>query len=317
MNNAKAAPAPRQIGPLTVFFLLIAGLIYSLLFPINRIATENGVPALGHVMWMSLGGAALMLTACMVRRKMPRLGRRYLLIYFVGGALSIAVPMTLLTLAAPLLPSSIIAMIVVLSPFLSYMFALPLKLERFRWLSLAGLLCAMGGVLLILLPETSLPEPGMVGWVLLSLLASVSFAAFNVFIDFYSPPEEVGLQLATGILFTAGLMMLPIAAIAGEFHLFPGPSAEGDLAVLYAALINVARWSLTFIIIRMAGAVFVSQAAYIIVLGGFGWQALLFSSTVSAYIWAAAALLLLGLAVNTMSKMHQQRAARPRYRNSI
>ncbi|MDP7641662.1 MAG: hypothetical protein QGI52_04350 [Alphaproteobacteria bacterium] len=67
----------------------------------------------------------------------------------------------------------------------------------------------------------------------------------------------------------------------------------------------------------MAGAVFVSQAAYIIVLGGFGWQALFFGGAVSDYIWAAATLLLLGLAVNTLSKMRQQRALLPRYRNSI
>ncbi|HJN60499.1 MAG TPA: DMT family transporter [Alphaproteobacteria bacterium] len=312
-----AAPPTRHVGPLAVFLLLIAGLIYSLLFPVNRIATENGVPALGYVMWMALGGGVMMLMVCAARRKMPLLGRRYLLIYIVGGALSVAIPMSLLSLAAPRLPSSIIAMIVVLAPFLSYMFALPLKLESFRWLSLAGLSCAMGGMLLILLPETSLPEPGMVGWVLLSLLASVSFALFNVFIDFYSPPEEIDTRLATGILLSAGLWMLPVAAISGDIHLFPGASTEGDLAVLYATLINVSRWWLTFNIIRMAGAVFVSQAAYIIVLGGFGWQALFFGGAVSDYIWAAATLLLLGLAVNTLSKMRQQRALLPRYRNSI
>ena len=79
-------------------------------------------------------------------------------------------------------------MIVVLAPLLSFLFALPVKLERFRWLGLAGLLFALAGVLLILLPETSLPEPGMVGWVLLTLLVPISFAIFNIFIDLYAPP---------------------------------------------------------------------------------------------------------------------------------
>ncbi|MFP6689948.1 MAG: hypothetical protein VCD31_11625, partial [Alphaproteobacteria bacterium] len=161
------------------------------------------------------------------------------------------------------------------------------------------------------------PEPGMVGWVLLTLLVPISFAIFNIFIDLYAPPQEGGLQLGTGILLAAGLIMLPVTAIAGGFHIFPGPSAEGDFAVLYATLINAARWWLMFIIIRMAGAIFVSQTAYIIVLGGFGWQALFFGGSVSGFIWAAAGLLLLGLTVNTLSKMRQQRTARPRYRNSI
>ena len=302
MSEAEAAPPIRNIGPLTVFLLVLAGLIYSLLFPINRIATENGVPALGYVVWLSLGGGALMLIACLVTRKMPRLGRRHVVTYIVGGALSVAAPMT---------------MIVVLAPLLSFVFALPVKLERFRWLGLVGLLFALAGVLLILLPETSLPEPGMVGWVLLTLLVPISFAIFNIFIDLYAPPQEGGLQLGTGILLAAGLIMLPVTAIAGGFHIFPGPSAAGEFAVLYATLINAARWWLMFIIIRMAGAIFVSQTAYIIVLGGFGWQALFFGGAVSGFIWAAAGLLLLGLTVNTLSKMRQQRTARPRYRNSI
>ncbi|MBT3629555.1 MAG: DMT family transporter [Rhodospirillaceae bacterium] len=316
MNNKNEAPK-RNIGPLSVFLLIIAGLIYSLLFPVNRIATENGVPALGYVVWVSLGGGLILLIVCILRRKLPFTGRRHLLVYFIGGVIGLAAPMTLLTLAAPHLPSSVITMIVVLAPLLSYLFALPVKLERFRWLSVAGLLAGLSGILLILIPEASLPEPGMVGWVLLILLVPVLFALFNIFIDLYAPPESDGLQLGTGVLLAAGIIMLPITAIAGDFHLFPGPSAEGDFAVLYATLINVARWWLMFVIITMAGAVFVSQAAYIIVLGGFGWQALFFGGSVSGYIWAAAALLLLGLATNTLSKMRLQRAARPRYRNSI
>jgi drug/metabolite transporter (DMT)-like permease len=310
MNEAQDAAPARHVGPLAVVLLIVAGLIYSLLFPFNRIATENGVPALGYVVWVALGGGALMLLICAARRKLPRLGRRHLVTYVVGGALSVAAPMTLLSLAAPRLPSSVITMIVVLAPLLSYLFALPAKLDRFRWLGLAGLLSALGGVLLILLPDSSLPEPGMVGWVALTLLAPVSFALFNIFIDLYAPPREGGLQLGTGTLVAAGLILLPVTAISGDFHLFPGPSAEGDFAVLYATLINAARWWLMFIIITMAGAVFVSQTAYVIVLGGFGWQALFFGGAVSGYIWAAAALLLLGLAANTVSKMRQQRGAR-------
>ena len=101
MSEAEAAAPVRNIGPLTVFLLVLAGLIYSLLFPINRIATENGVPALGYVVWLSLGGGALMLIACLVTRKMPRLGRHHVVTYIVGGALSVAAPLPLLALAAP------------------------------------------------------------------------------------------------------------------------------------------------------------------------------------------------------------------------
>ena len=126
MSNAIEAPK-RNIGPLSVFLLLIAGIIYSLLFPINRIAMENGVPALGYVVWVSLGGGVIMLIICVLRGKLPFMGRRHLLVYIVGGAIGLAAPMTLLSLAAPRLPSSVITMIIVLAPLLSYLLALPVK----------------------------------------------------------------------------------------------------------------------------------------------------------------------------------------------
>ena len=114
MSEATPAAPVRHIGPLALFILVLAGLIYSLLFPFNRIATENGVPPLGYVVWVSLGGGVLMLIACVFTGKMPRLRHRHVVTYIVGGALSIAAPMTLLALAAPRLPSSVITMIVVL-----------------------------------------------------------------------------------------------------------------------------------------------------------------------------------------------------------
>lgn len=307
--NNLGSHSKKSTSLLTVLLLIFAGLVYSILFPFNQIATENSVPALGYVVWLSLGGGALMLLICKVSGKLPKLTQRHLVTYIIGGILSISAPMSLLALAAAKLPSSVITMIVVLSPLLSYLFALTVKLDTFRWLGLLGFLCGLGGVLLILVPDASLPDPNMVTWVLITLLAPVFLALFNIFIDTYAPPDESSLRLGTGILLAAGIIMLPFTALLGDFHLFPGKNTEGDMAILYATIINVVRWWLIFILIKMAGAVFVSQIAYVIVLGGFGWQALFFGSTVSSFIWGAAALLLIGLSVNTYSKLQKQRTA--------
>ena len=292
----------QKIGLLSLVLLIIAGLVYSLLFPINRMAVDHGVPPLGYVTWISLGGGMMMVFICIITKNIPKLSRRHLITYFVGGALSIAAPMSLLVFAAPRLPSTIITMIVVLSPLLSYLFALPTKLDKFRWLGMGGLLCGMGGVLLLLIPDASLPQAGMVGWVLLTLLAPIFLALFNIFIDLYAPPKEHSLALSTGILFASGILMAPIALATGDFLWFTSSNIDGDLTTIYATLINVARWWLIFIIIRMTGAVFVSQIAYVIVIAGFGWEALFFEQSGNNYIWGAAGLLLLGLFINTYSK---------------
>jgi drug/metabolite transporter (DMT)-like permease len=70
---------------------------------------------------------------------------------------------------------------------------------------------------------------------------------------------------------------------------------DGDLAILYAVLINVAIWVVFMEVTRQAGPVFFSQFNYIVVLVGFGFGVLMFGERPSVYIWGATALMLLGL----------------------
>lgn len=311
MKSGGALPSPAattRVGPLAIFLLLITGIVYSLLFPVNKIAASHGVPPFAYVFWLSLGGGATLLIACAVRRKLPKLGLKNLRVYVVGGALGVTLPMTLLVYLAPKLPSGIITMIVVITPFLTYLCALPTRLERFRILSAIGLLAALGGVLLLVLPGVSLPAPGMAQWVLLALLAPVCFAGFNVFIGLFGQAETGSLQLGTGVLLAGAILLLPVTIATGQIYAFPGAQTEGDLAILYGWLINTIRWWLVFEIIRMSGTVFLSQFAYVMVFAGFGWGALLFGDSVGIYIWAATALLILGLALDTLGRLREQRA---------
>jgi drug/metabolite transporter (DMT)-like permease len=307
-NTTRSPAATTRVGPLAIFLLLITGTVYSLLFPVNKIAASHGVPPVAYVFWISLGGGAILLVACAARGKLPRLGLNNLRTYVVGGALGVSVPMTLLVYLAPKLPSGIITMIVVITPLLTYLCALPTRLERFRLLSVIGLLSALGGVLLLAVPGVSLPAPGMAYWVLLALVAPVCFAGFNVFIGLFGQAETGSLQLGTGVLLAGALLLLPVALGTGQIYVFPGAQTAGDLAILYGWLINTTRWWLVFEIIRMAGPVFLSQFAYVMVFAGFGWGALLFGDSVGVYIWAATALLILGLALDTLGRLREQRA---------
>ena len=61
------------------------------------------------------------------------------------------------------------------------------------------------GVGLIVLPEGSLPEPGLIGWVLLGLGASCFYALQNLYIAMRSPPDADVLTQTTGMLILGGL----------------------------------------------------------------------------------------------------------------
>ena len=291
--------------------LFTVGISYSLLFSVNKMAAEAGLPYVAYVFWHSLVGGQIQLLPgrLMGRGAWPKLSWLHLRTYLVWGGLAIAGPITLLTYVAPNLPAAIMTMILVLVPLFTYLFALLFRMERFRVLSVLALLMGLGGVLLVIVPEASLPDTEAAGWVLLALLAPASFSLVTVFAGKFRPPEAPSATLACGLLLGSALLLVPVMFGTGQFYVFPGPSLEGDLTLLYASLLSAVIFYIFLEMVRLAGPVFATQHNYIAVLAGFGWGLLFFGEAHSAYIGGATALMFAGLALHTLSAYRTARAA--------
>ena len=289
----------RQHGPLAlpVLLLVAIGTVYPLIFTMNKIGVDAGTPPVAFTFWQTLGAALLLLIAAAWRRALPRLELRHLRAYFTLGLFGIAAPITLITWLAPKLPTGILSMVVILSPLITYLLALALRLERVRALSLVGVLCGVGGILLMAIPAFSLPEPGMVVWFLVALLAPASFALTNILAALIDPPETPVLTFASGIVTAAAILLAPVMIGLGQTYVVPGPDTAADLAILGAAGITITMFVTFLIIIRAAGPVFFSQFNYVVVAAGLGWGILFFDESHSAYAWAAAVLMLAGVAL--------------------
>lgn len=300
---------PSRVVHLVMLFTV--GISYSLLFSVNKLAAEAGLPYVAYVFWHSLGGGLMLLLICLAmgRRAWPQLSWLHLRTYLVWGGLGIAGPITLLTYVSPNLPSAVMTMILVLVPLFTYLFALLFRMERFRALSVLALLLGLGGVLLVIVPEASLPSAEAAGWVLLALLAPASFSLVTVFAGKFRPPDAPSATLACGLLLGSAVLLVPVMFGTGQLYLFPGPSLSGDLTLLYASLLSVLIFYVFLEMVRLAGPVFATQHNYIAVLAGFGWGALIFGEAHSAYIWGATALMFAGLTLHTLSARRAARAA--------
>ena len=187
-TSAAAATAPR-VGVLAVAYLLVAGSLYGLLFSINKLATTNGVPGLAYVFWHTLGAALILWLGCLATRTPVGFDRAHLRLYFVAGAIGIAIPVSLLAHVAPKLPASLVVMVTSLSPTCTYLMAMSLRMERFRLLSTGGVVLGLAGILILVVPGITLPTFAEVSWLLLALLAPVCFAAFNITGALLWPPK--------------------------------------------------------------------------------------------------------------------------------
>ncbi len=285
----------KRFVPLTM--LIATAVIFGAIFSVNRFAISGGVPPIAYAFWQSLGAGVVLLPVALVRGSLPRLSPLFLRTYFVSGALGIAIPIYLLCLVAAELPASAVTLVLALSPPLTYLFALILGMEKFRIVCIVGILVGLSGVVLLVVPEASLPGTEAAGWLLLAFLAPVSFAMVNVFAGRFRPPEAPSVMLACGLLLASALFLLPIMFATGQAYLPVGANGIGDWAILMATVINALFWLLFFEIVRRAGSVFFSQFNYLAVLAGIAWAMLIFGERPNVYIWGALALLFIGLAL--------------------
>ena len=283
--------------------LLFGAAIFSMTFSLNRIAITEGIPVVAFVFWQSLGAALLAFVAAVVTRQLPSLRRKDLRFYLLVGTFGSAVPITLLAFAASKVPVGAIALSLTLEPILTYVIAVLFRIDRVRLLRIAGIAVGLAGVLLVLLPDQSLPEPGMAPWLLMAFGAPLCWAICNVCMAILRPPESRSIPLTCGKFFAAAILMLPVMAITDNWWTFDSIMTDGDWALIGTIVIGAIFLVLTFEIIRMAGPVFFSTYGYFGTLIGLGWAALYFGEVPSSWIWAAITILFLGVfLVNRTSK---------------
>jgi len=294
MNNSHLVPFA---------MLLFAAAIYSMTFSLNRIAITEGIPVFAFVFWQSLGAALLAFVAAVATRQLPRLRRKDLRFYLLLGAFGTAVPITLLAFAAPKVPAGAIALGLALEPILTYGIAVLFRIDHVRLLRIAGILFGLAGILLVLLPGQSLPEPGMAPWLLMAFGAPLCYAIGTVCVAILRPPESRPIPLTCGIFACASITMLPVMAVTENWWIFDATMTDGDWALIGNIVSIAIFFVLMFEIIRMAGPVFFSTSGYFGTLTGLGWAALYFGEVPSPLIWAAIAILFFGLfLVNRTSK---------------
>jgi drug/metabolite transporter (DMT)-like permease len=289
MKNLRLPPAS------LIAMFLFTGLSFGLVVSLNRIVTTSGVPFIPYVFWQALCGGGMLFAILCLLRKPPRVTLLHLRAYLIIGALGIAGPYLFLTLISSRLPAGIVALELALVPMSTYAIAMIARLDRFRVLRILGILFGLAAVLLIILPEASLPEPDMIVWVLVGVAAPVLFASSVVACEMFPPPESGSMEMACGLMLAAAILLLPVMAATGEWWAFDSPFELADGLVLVVGAIVATIWCFVFEIVRRAGAVFYSTVLYLETLAGIGWGLIIFGESHSLWIWASLALVLSGV----------------------
>jgi len=288
-------PSPREISAATAWATLVGvGCAWGSGQYLTKIAVSTGHGAIGLAFWQAViaalcFGAALVLTG----RRLP-LSRRMIVFYGICGLAGTALPHSLGFTTIKHLPVGVQAIVLTLVPMLTFLLSLPLGLDRAEPRRLLGIGLGLVAMLMIALPEASLPDRSQVPWVLLAMVVPLSYAVENVYLARARPAELDDLQVMCGLTFAALALLVPSMLVTGTWYL-PWPVGEAEAALLGTTLLHVcAYFGLVWLIAR-AGPVFASQVSYIVTGVGVLSGMLFLGERHSLWVWGALALMFVGV----------------------
>lgn len=286
--------------------LITLGMVWGTGYSIARFAMTNGVPPLGYSFWQSFGPAVIIgLLSLSITRSITMSVSR-LRFYLITGLTGIVIPNTTMYFAAPHLPASILAMVVNTVPIIAYPMALIANLENFNWQRMFGIFIAFAGLMLIVIPKSSLPSADMVPWVLSTLITPVSFAFCSIYIARFRPANTDSLTLSAGMLFFSSLILIPLVTTENSLYLFNYPLQPQDWVILLEIVLSSLGYVLFFQLIKIAGPVYYSLVDTIVVITGLFWGRIIFDEHLNRWTTAAVILIVLALPLVTRNQRASQ-----------
>lgn len=276
--------------------LLLVGASWGITQPLAKIAVSTGHQPFGLIFWQLVIGAAVMAPLALRRGRLP-LHARALWTYLVIALIGTVVPNSASYQAIAHIPAGVASILLSLVPLMAFPMALALGLDRWSSRRLLGLLAGLAGVLILTLPEASLPDPAMLAWVPVALIAAVCYAFEGNYVARWGTAGADPVQVLFGASVVGAVLALALAQGSGQFIDPRIPWGAPEWALVAASVIHAFAYASYVWLVGQAGPVFAAQVGYLVTGFGVLWAMLLLDERYSPFIWGAGVLILLGVAL--------------------
>lgn len=150
-------------------------------------------------------------------------------------------------------------------------------------------------MMMIALPEASLPVAGQGFWVLVALIAPFCYGVEGNFVARLVPPMLNPMAALWGASLLGLTVITPLAVISDQFinPLLPWGAAEWALFI--SSISHAIAYSGFMWLIGYAGIVFSTQIAYVVTIAAIVIAIVFLGETYSGWVWLATGLMLSGL----------------------
>lgn len=288
MKNASATT-------LSFLGLIVFGLAWGTTQPLTKIAVSTGHQPMGLIFWQMLFGVVLLGAIVVWKRIRVPIDRQHLAYYLGIALIGTLIPNSFSFLAAAQLPAGIMAVAITTVPMFSLTIALAIGNERFRMSRSLGIVLGVTAMMLIALPEASLPLPGQTFWVFVALIAPLCYGFEGNYVAKYVPPGLSPIAALWGASFIGIFIALPWALLSGQFVDLFRPWGAPEWAMLGSSAAHAMAYVGYMWLVGFAGVVFTAQIAYVVTIAAITISVLFLGESYSAWVWLAIGLMLIGL----------------------
>ena len=277
--------------------LLLLGIIWGLSFSLARMSTETGLHPLTINYWTCLISAVMLIAYCIISRQPLPLQRNFIFLYVICGILGSVIPGTLYFYAASHVSAGVLSITIAIVPLATFVGAALFKIEKASLLRVMGVFLGIFSIILLVLPDTSIPDPSATLWVLIMVIAATCYAIENLVIAARMPPKVNVFVVVTGMMVAATIMLTPVMWITDTFAWMSWPLDRSGWAIVLMAGINATAYGGFYYLVVRAGPVFASQTAYIVTLAGVLWGMVIYRETHSVWVWASLVVMFIALSL--------------------
>ncbi|MGB3313399.1 MAG: DMT family transporter [Albidovulum sp.] len=275
--------------------LIVIGTSWGLTTPLAKFIILGGYRHFGIIFWQLVIGFLMLGGWLMVRGRALPFHPAALIRYAFIAVMGTILPNAAFFYAQEGLPAGLVAVFIALVPMFALPLALALGLERPEPVRFLGILAGLAGILMIVLPEASLPDKAALAFVPVALACAFFYALEATGLGKLGSAGLGPVELLTGASLLGLVPALALAVLTDSWITPALPLTRADGALIATAVIHALAYAGYVWVVGQGGAIFAAQVSYLITGTGVLWSMLILGERYSLWVWGALGVVFLGL----------------------
>ncbi len=275
--------------------LIILGLGWGLSFTLGKIAITAGGTPIGLTFWQSLFSGLILLAYVFFRHGKIIIPKIMFLPIVIITFLSVVIPNIIFYACIEHLEAGVLSISVSVIPLFTYLIAMGLRMDKFKLRRVIGLITGFCALLILILPENSLPDKRDIPWVLLALNCALCYALENIYIDRLALQNFGPIRLVCAVSFVSAIITFLLSLVMDQFFILEPTNLYLFISTLGLGFISATAYSIFIYLIGRAGSVFSSQVGYLVTFFGVVWGIIILGESHSVFVWISLAMIMMGI----------------------